>query len=92
MAVSKYDKIYAEDLIDLKNRIGVAKENLTSLNTDADESKKKLADIFLRLDCFIQIPNVSSLTIYDYPVNEETFPSADVKDALTQTFLFKRVK
>lgn len=40
MAVSKYDKIYAEDLIDLKNRIGVAEENLTSLNADAEESKK----------------------------------------------------
>lgn len=55
-------------------------------------NRKKLADIFLRLDCFIQIPNVSSLTIYDYPVNDRTFPSVDAGNALTQTFLFKRVK
>ncbi len=72
--------------------MSITEENLTSLNADGEESKKKLADIFLRLGCFIQIPNVSSLTIYDYPINGRTFPSADVGDALTQTFLFKRVK
>ena len=32
--------------VDLKNRVSMAEENLTSLNTDAEESKKKLDDIF----------------------------------------------
>ena len=72
---SKYDKIYAEDLIDLKNRISTVEGNLTSLNTNLTSLNTNLTSLNVDVGELKKLAKLEDLVYYDGSYYGKTAPS-----------------